>query len=84
MAYVQDAGSEGDPVNLAIQRTATFANRKIFMISTPTIKYFSRIESAFDEGDKRYFFVPCPKNLYQNPWTWLISPLFGHKTQLFF
>ena len=60
MAYVQDAGSEGDPVNLAIQRTATFANRKIFMISTPTIKYFSRIESAFDEGDKRYFFVPCP------------------------
>jgi hypothetical protein len=26
----------------------------------------------------------CYKNLQQNPWTWLISPLFGCKTQLFF
>lgn len=58
--YPEDAGSEGDPVNLAIQRTATFANRKIFIISTPTIKYFSRIETAFEEGDQRRYFVPCP------------------------
>ncbi len=52
--------SEGDPVNLAIQRTATFSNRKIFMISTPTIKNYSRIETAFLEGDQRYYYVPCP------------------------
>lgn len=58
--YPDDANSEGDPVNLAIQRTATFSNRKIFMISTPTIKYHSRIETAFLEGDQRYYFVPCP------------------------
>ncbi|MHA1540038.1 MAG: phage terminase large subunit family protein [Alphaproteobacteria bacterium] len=58
--YPDDAGNEGDPVNLAIQRTATFSNRKIFMISTPTIKYFSRIETAFEEGDQRRYFVPCP------------------------
>ena len=58
--YPDDAAGEGDPVNLAIQRTATFSNRKIFMISTPTIKNFSRIETAFLEGDQRYFFVPCP------------------------
>jgi phage terminase large subunit GpA-like protein len=58
--YPDDAASEGDPVNLAIQRTATFSNKKIFMISTPTIKKYSRIETAFLEGDQRYYFVPCP------------------------
>ncbi len=58
--YPDDAAGEGDPVNLAIQRTATFSNRKIFMISTPTIKNYSRIETAFLEGDQRYYFVPCP------------------------
>jgi phage terminase large subunit GpA-like protein len=30
------------------------------MISTPTIKNYSRIETAFLEGDRRYYFVPCP------------------------
>ena len=58
--YPDDANNEGDPVNLAIQRTATFGNKKIFMISTPTIKHYSRIETAFLEGDQRYYFVPCP------------------------
>jgi tetratricopeptide (TPR) repeat protein len=27
---------------------------------------------------------PNTKNLQQNPWNWLIYPLFGYKTQLFF
>ncbi len=59
--FPDDAGSEGDPVDLAVQRTATFNNRKIFMVSTPTIKDASRIEQAFLEGDQRYYYVPCPK-----------------------
>lgn len=53
--YPNDAGDEGDPVDLAIQRTATFSNRKIFLASTPTLKNYSRIEKAFLEGDQRYF-----------------------------
>ena len=64
--YPKEAGTEGDPVDLAIQRTATFSNKKIFMISTPTIKDASRIEQAFLEGDQRYYHVPCPYcNHYQ-------------------
>ena len=59
-AYPPDADSEGDPLTLAIQRTATFARRKIFIVSTPTIKGLSRIEKEFEETDQRYFFVPCP------------------------
>ena len=55
-----DVGGEGDAVLLAIQRTATFSNRKIFIASTPTIKGFSRIEKAFAESDQRYYWVPCP------------------------
>lgn len=50
---------EGDPVQLAEKRTTTFNNRKIFLSSTPTEKYHSRIEKAFNESDKRYFWVEC-------------------------
>ena len=59
--YPADADEEGDPVALAIQRTMTFANRKILMVSTPTIKGYSRVESAFLESDQRRFWVPCPE-----------------------
>jgi phage terminase large subunit GpA-like protein len=59
-AYPPDADSEGDPLTLAIQRTSTFAQRKIFIVSTPTIQRLSRIEKEFSETDQRYFFVPCP------------------------
>lgn len=58
--FPNEAGTEGDPVDLAVQRTATFNNKKIFEVSTPTIKDASRIEQAFLEGDQRYYYVPCP------------------------
>jgi phage terminase large subunit GpA-like protein len=58
--YPGDVDGEGDPVALAVQRTVTFANRKVLMTSSPTIKGFSRIEAAFDESDKRRYWVPCP------------------------
>ena len=60
--YPASAGTEGDPVSLAVQRTAEFAhNKKIVMASTPTIKGISRIELAWRESDQRDYFVPCPK-----------------------
>lgn len=58
--YPVSAGNEGDPVNLAKKRTATFWNRKIVMTSTPTIAGVSRIELEFEQSDKRYYHVPCP------------------------
>jgi phage terminase large subunit GpA-like protein len=59
-AYPGDVDGEGDPVSLAIQRTSTFARRKILLVSTPTIQGLSRIEQEFEASDKRYFHVPCP------------------------
>ena len=58
--YPARAGTEGDPVNLAKKRTATFWNRKIILTSTPTIKDASRIETAFLQSDQRFYYVPCP------------------------
>lgn len=60
-AYDFDVDGEGDPVSLATQRTITFANRKIFLVSTPTVQGFSRIEIEFEESDQRYWWVPCPE-----------------------
>ncbi|MNK46789.1 Phage terminase large subunit [compost metagenome] len=54
------AGSEGDPISLGRKRTATFWNRKIISVSTPTRKGLSRIEVAYENSDKRRYFVPCP------------------------
>ena len=60
-AYPASADDEGDPVSLAEARSLTFAHRrKIFLVSTPTIKGMSRIEREFEASDQRRFFVPCP------------------------
>lgn len=58
--YPLSAGTEGDPVNLARKRTATFWNWLVILVSTPTIKGVSRIEKAFAKSDQRKYFVPCP------------------------
>lgn len=58
--YPGDVGSEGSPVKLAIARTATFPNRKIFLISTPTVSGTSVIEQEFLNSDQNYYHVPCP------------------------
>ncbi len=54
------AGEEGDPIALAVKRSATFWNRIVVMVSTPTNKGASRIESAYEEGDQRQRMCPCP------------------------
>ena len=60
-AYPASADEEGDPVTLAEARTTTFSHRrKVFIVSTPTIRGLSRIEREFEASDQRRYFVPCP------------------------
>ena len=60
-AYPASSDEEGDPVTLAEARTTTFSHRrKVFMVSTPTIRGLSRIEREFEASDQRRYFVPCP------------------------
>lgn len=58
--YPLSAGAEGDPVNLAIKRTTTFWNRKIILVSTPTVKGASRIETAYEDSTQEIYSLPCP------------------------
>src|SRR6185312_1434366 len=58
--FPPSAGEEGDPVSLAKKRTLNFWNRKEGLFSTPTVKGVSRIETAFNGGDRRRYRVPCP------------------------
>lgn len=69
-SYESDIDDEGDPVELAIRRTANFSRRKIYKVSTPTIKETSRIEPAFQDGDQRYYYVPCPHCGQKQTITW--------------
>ncbi|MGN7612722.1 phage terminase large subunit family protein [Magnetococcales bacterium HHB-1] len=59
--YPGDVEGEGDPILLAERRSATFQRRKIFMVSTPNKKGFSRIEREYLNSDQRKYFVPCPE-----------------------
>lgn len=65
-----DAEGEGDPAELARNRTRNFSNRKIFENSTPTFTGRSRIENDFADTDQRYYHVPCPACGNRAPIKW--------------
>lgn len=60
-AYEADLESEGDTCSIAEKRTDAFGDeRKIYKLSTPTIKGISKIEKEFEDSDQRHYYVPCP------------------------
>jgi len=70
-AYPSDASGEGDPLDLAKARTRTYAKRKIFMTSTPTINGRSKIEKIYAESDQRKYYVPCPHCNHMQTIEWI-------------
>jgi phage terminase large subunit GpA-like protein len=56
-----EVGQEGDPLGLIDERTKTFPRRKVLLISTPTVKGLSRIETEYEASDQRQYHVPCPE-----------------------
>lgn len=58
--YEASAGEEGDPLELAEQRTETYWNRKVAHVSTPLIAGLSRIEASYQESDQRVYECRCP------------------------
>lgn len=68
--YPAEVDEEGDPVDLAKKRTTTFPRRKIFKISSPTIKSLSRIEKDWLESDQRSYHVACPHCQTRQPLIW--------------
>ena len=68
--YPYDVDGEGDPIELAVNRTKTFARRKILIGSTPTVKDVSRVEREYLKGDQRKYHVPCPHCGEMDELTW--------------
>lgn len=58
--YPGASNKEADPVKLAIERTKTFHNRKIYITSTPTLKTGHIWKEKEDADIEKHFFVPCP------------------------
>ncbi|MCG8991807.1 phage terminase large subunit family protein [Laribacter hongkongensis] len=59
--WERNLNAEGDPVDLAENRTTTFGrNAKIYYSSSPTLEGGSRIKDLHDQGDQRQYHVPCP------------------------
>lgn len=65
-----DVNGEGHPVDLAEKRTATFARRKIFELSTPLEAETSRIEPDYQAGSRGRYHVPCPDCGYYQHLQW--------------
>lgn len=68
--YPGNLDEEGDALSLGIKRTDSFSNRKIFELSTPTVKGASRISLEYEESDQRLYFVPCPFCGHYQPLRW--------------
>ncbi|WP_412057101.1 phage terminase large subunit family protein [Bartonella sp. DGB2] len=68
--YPINVDGEGDPVTLALRRTASYPRRKVFMLSTPASLETSRIKAEFEKGDQRYYNVVCEDCHELQPITW--------------
>jgi phage terminase large subunit GpA-like protein len=58
--FERNAGDEGSPISLMIRRTSTYPDRKIVLVSSPTVEGISEIDSAYQQSDQRVWEVPCP------------------------
>lgn len=58
--WVISSGAEGKPFNLALKRTATFRHRKKAIRCCSPTRAGSSIDKAYEESDRREYFVPCP------------------------
>ncbi len=81
--FPTDVKGEGDPLNLAIERTKTFWNKKIVLTSTPTVKGESRIEQEYENSTQEEYYIPCPKcgTMQRLQWKNIIFDGIGHKCE---
>ncbi len=61
---------EGDVMELGKARADAFANKKIYINSTPTIEGVSNIEPEFEDSDQCEYDMPCPECDILMPFKW--------------
>jgi hypothetical protein len=67
--YPDDLDGQGSPLKLSEGRLTSFLAQgdwKLIDISTPTVKGASKIDERFEEGDQRFWRVPCPHCTQEN------------------
>jgi phage terminase large subunit GpA-like protein len=68
--YPASAGSEGNPLQLAIARTSAFWNRKIVIVSSPGLKGVSHIEREMEQSTQEHWYLPCPTCGFMQVLSW--------------
>jgi phage terminase large subunit GpA-like protein len=69
--YPVNAGAEGDPIDLATKRLATYKKRrKRVLCCSPTVLGRSRIGKAYEQSDRRRPWVACPYCGFEQVLTW--------------
>lgn len=58
--YPGASSKEADPLKLAMERTKTFHNKKIYVTSTPTLKTGHIWKEKESCDIEKHYFVPCP------------------------
>lgn len=58
--YPGASSKEADPIKLAMERTKTFHNKKIYETSTPTLKTGHIWKDKENADIEKHYFVPCP------------------------
>jgi phage terminase large subunit GpA-like protein len=68
--YPPELPGEGSTLAIAMKRTTSFRRRRrIFMVSSPTLQNAS-IDTWFQRGDQRRFYVPCPRCTHMHTYQW--------------
>jgi phage terminase large subunit GpA-like protein len=68
--YPPELPGEGSTIALAMKRTAAYRHRRrILMLSSPTLRG-GTIDTWFQRGDQRRFYVPCPACGERDPLQW--------------
>jgi phage terminase large subunit GpA-like protein len=71
--WTLDARAQGDPWDLAVERTTTFWNAKRIQGSTPGEEGTCPITAALADSDLRRFHVTCPASGVIEPFQWKAS-----------
>jgi len=68
--YPAELQGEGSTIAIAIKRTTAYSRRRrIIMTSSPTVKD-GTIDTWFQRGDMRRYYVPCPGCGEMHPYRW--------------
>lgn len=68
--YPAELPGEGSTIAIALKRTTAYRRRRrVFMPSSPTLKG-GTIDTWFQRGDQRRYFVPCPACEHMHPYEW--------------